>query len=1146
VIKLLPLCGGIRIKQGIGVKLYKKAGILCLPFCILEGISKSLLMKYIVFACFWAGIVAGCKQNNSLFTLLDARQTGIHFINHIDEDAENNVLNYGYFYNGGGVAAADFNNDGLVDLYFSGNMVANKLYLNKGDLQFEDISEKAGVALHEGWKTGVSLVDINNDGWIDIYVCRSGAENPKLRRNLLYVNNGQTADGVPRFTEQAAAYGLDDDAYTTQAVFFDYDKDGLIDCFLLNHSVQDYAGFSTLLSRYREQKQEKYGNKLLRNNGNGFTNVTDSAGIISNVLSFGLGINVCDFNNDGWPDIYVANDYNEHDYLYLNQQDGTFKDVIRDATGHVSMYSMGTDAADLNNNGWMDIMTLDMLPSGNERIKLTAGDDNYDKYQQLLRAGFHHQTMRNMLHVNNGTNAEGVPVFSEIGQMAGVSNTDWSWSTLMADFDNDGWKDIFVTNGYKRDYTNMQFLKYSTELQLQARQTGKPASQLDIINQMPAIHEPNYIFQNQGNLTFTQKMKEWGLEERSESNGAIYADLDNDGDLDLVVNNINQKAFVYRNNAEARPGNSYLKVQLAAPDYALLPGTRVQVFSRDNTVQTQEFMPVRGYQSAQWDALHFGFARNDRPDSVRVSWPDGRVQLLKEIALNQTLAVHHKNAGQYQPSITERMPPLWQEASLFDFQHQEVPRNDFYLQPLLPAMLSYQGPRMAQADLNGDGLPDVYVGGARGQAGGLFLSQGKGLWQKQEQAAFTEDAAFEDATIRFFDANNDGHLDLLVSSSGYDLKPQDPLLQPRLYLNEAGKWRRAPFPELFLNAAALAIADLDQDGDLDIFIAERVKPGKFPLSAGGKILLNDGKGNFSDQTSSLAPQLPEAGMITDAQWADLNGDGYPELLLTGDWMALRVFANSKGRLSDESTAWGTAGLTGCWNVIRAADLDGDGDLDFIVGNMGKNWQWNVTSSQALQLYAADFDNTGGLVPVVSVSENGKEYAYASRDEMLDQVPSLKKKFLSYTSYSTATLSDILPAEKLAKAHKGSAAEWRTGVLENKNGAFVFHPLPPEAQYAPVYAIALTDTDKDGRLDIVLGGNAEHTRIRMGKNDANLLQVFQNRGNMQFAYVPQQQAGLFVKGDVRDLLSLETGEEKWMVVAINNKRIQSYRLNQVKP
>ncbi|CAN5840432.1 VCBS repeat-containing protein [soil metagenome] len=1093
-----------------------------------------------------AGILAGCQQNNTLFTLLEARHTGIHFINHIEEDADNNVLNYGYFYNGGGVAAADFNNDGLVDLYFTGNMVANKLYLNKGDMQFEDVSEMAGVALHEGWKTGVSLVDINNDGWIDLYVCRSGAENPALRRNLLYVNQGPTEDGVPRFTEQAAAYGLDDDSYTTQAVFFDYDKDGLVDCFLLNHSVQEYAGFTTLLARYREQKKEAYGNKLLRNNGKGFTNVTDSAGIISNVLSFGLGINVCDLNNDGWPDIYVANDYNEHDYLYLNQQNGTFKEVIREATGHVSMYSMGTDAADLNNNGWLDIMTLDMLPASNERIKLTAGDDNYDKYQQLVRAGFHHQTMRNMLHVNNGTNAEGVPVFSEIGQMAGVSNTDWSWSTLIADFDNDGLKDIFVTNGYKRDYTNMQFLKYSTELQLKARQSGKASSQLDIIAEMPSIHESNFIFQNQGNLTFTKKMKEWGLAEKSESNGAIYADLDNDGDLDLVVNNINQKAFVYRNNSEAKPSHVYLKVKLAAPHYALLPGTRVQVFSRNNTVQTQEFMPVRGYQSAMWDALHFGFAANDRPDYVRISWPDGRTQLLQEIPLNQTLQVHHQDAAKSNESSPEPIPPLWEEAALFDFQHKEVPRNDFYLQPLLPAMLSYQGPRMARADLNGDGIPDVYVGGARGQAGALFLSRGKGIWEKQEQAAFAQDAAFEDAGIRFFDADNDGDLDLLVARNGYELQPEDPLLHPRLYLNEGGKWRRAPFPDLFLNASSVATADLDQDGDLDIFIGERVRPGKFPLSAGGRILINDGKGNFSDQTASLAPQLPGLGMITDAQWQDLNGDGYPELLLAGDWMAVRVFANNGGKLTDASDAWGTAGLTGCWNVLKAADLDGDGDLDFIVGNMGENWQWNITSSQGLQLYAADFDQTGGMVPVVSIREDGKEYPYASRDEMLDQVPSLKKKFLNYNSYATATLSDILPAEKLANAHRGSAEEWRTGILENKNGTFTFHPLPPEAQYAPIYAIAVTDTNKDGRLDIILGGNVENTRIRMGKNDANLLQVFQNQGGLRFDYVPQQRSGLFVKGDVRDLLPLEDGEEKWLVVAINNKRLQSYRLSRLKP
>jgi hypothetical protein len=587
--------------------------------------------------------LAGCNDQDTLFTRLDSGKTGIKFNNFVEEDAENNVLQYGYFYNGGGVAAADFNNDGLVDLYFTGNMVANKLYLNKGDFEFEDISEKSGTGLNEGWKTGVSLVDINDDGWIDIYVCRAGAENPRLRTKLLYVNNGKTADGIPTFTEKAAEYGLDDPSYTTQAVFFDYDRDGDTDCFLLNHSVQQYAGFSNLIASYRQQRNDAYGNKLLRNDAGRFTNVTDSSGIVSNILSFGLGVNVSDFNNDGWQDLYISNDYNENDYLYLNQKNGKFREVIREATGHVSLYSMGTDAADLNNDGLADIITLDMLPASNERIKLTSGDDNYDKYQQLLKAGFHDQTMRNMLQLNNGVNADGVPVFSEIGQLAGISNTDWSWAALMADFDNDGWKDIFISNGYARDYTNMEFLKYSTDVQVQAGQGGKTPTQMEIIAQMPPINEPDYIFQNQKNLTFTKKIKEWGFEKSNQSSGAIYADLDNDGDLDLITSNTNDKAFVYQNNAETKLTNKSLTVKLESPKYAFLAGTKVTLYS-DSLTQTQSFMPVRGFQSAQWGPVHFGIGGSQHIDSLRVDWADGSTQLLGTVAIGKPVVLKYTDS----------------------------------------------------------------------------------------------------------------------------------------------------------------------------------------------------------------------------------------------------------------------------------------------------------------------------------------------------------------------------------------------------------------------------------------------------------------------------------------------------------------------
>ncbi|TLV01114.1 VCBS repeat-containing protein [Dyadobacter luticola] len=1083
--------------------------------------------------------LASCKSDDKLFTLLGSGETGIKFNNYIEEDATSNVLEYGYFYNGGGIAAADFNNDGLVDLYFTGNMVANKLYLNKGEMEFEDVSEKSGAALNEGWKTGVSIVDINDDGWIDIYVCRAGAQDPKLRSKLLYVNNGKTADGIPTFTERAAEYGLDDRSYTTQAVFFDYDRDGDTDCFLLNHSIQKYAGFSNLLGNYRQERNDAYGNKLLRNDGGKFTNATDSSGIVSNVLSFGLGVNIHDFNNDGWQDIYISNDYNENDYLYLNQQNGKFKEVIREATGHVSLYSMGTDAADLNNDGLADILTLDMLPASNERIKLTAGDDNYDKYQQLLRAGFHDQTMRNMLQMNNGVNANGVPVFSEIGQLAGVSNTDWSWAALMADFDNDGWKDIFISNGYARDYTNMEFLKYSTDVQVKAGQGGKAPDQMDIIKEMPPINEPDYIFQNQKNLTFAKKIEDWGFSKNNQSNGAIYADLDNDGDLDLVTSNVNEKASVYRNNAETKLTNKFQKIKLESPKYAFLAGTKVDLYS-DSLFQTQTFIPVRGFQSSQWDLMHFGLGNDRNIDSLVVTWADGNRQVLHKPATGKPITLKYTDAKKGGLLPEKPKSQMWQPASLIDFTHAEDARNDFRIQTLLPSMLSFQGPHFAQKDLNKDGVDDFYIGGGRNQAGTLFLSHGKGF-QKLAQPAFEQDAVFEDADMAFLDADQDGDEDLIVTSIGYDLSPTDPLLAPRLYMNDRGTFKKAAFTNTGLNAAAVAVADVDKDGDLDIFLGTRVTPQRFPESAGGVLLLNDGKGTFTDHTSDMAAQLKQAGMITDATFQDINKDGYPELVLTADWNTVQVFNNNKGKLSNASSAWGTAALNGCWNAIKAADLDGDGDTDFIIGNMGSNWQWNLTSPGGLSLYAGDFDKLGRIVPVIGVTENGKEYPYASRDELLDQIPSLKKKYTNYVLYSKATLQEMLPEEKLKAAQKLEAREFRSGILENKGGKLVFRPLPVEAQFAPIYAIDISDINADGKPDLILGGNLKQTRVRMGKNDANLLQVFKNRGALQFDYIPQTQSGFYVTGDVRDMAVFKMSGETYLLGAMNNANVIGYRL-----
>jgi enediyne biosynthesis protein E4 len=1073
-------------------------------------------------------LLTACKSDDKLFTSLSKSQTGLDFRNILEESEDLNVLNYTYFYNGGGVAVGDVNNDGLTDVLFTGNMVKNRLFLNKGDLNFEDITQTSGVAEQQGWCTGATMVDINQDGWLDIYICRSADTRADKRANLLYINNHDNT-----FVEKAADYGLADEGYSTQASFFDYDKDGDLDMFLLNHSLMEYAGFSKILPDLKKQRNPIYGNKLYQNDGsNHFTEVSEKANIASNVLSFGLGCAVSDYNNDGWLDIYVSNDFNEQDYLYINQKNGTFSEESASRLGHTSLFSMGSDAADINNDGHTDLITLDMLAEDNHRQKMTSGADNYDKFKLLESLGFGSQFSRNMLHLNNGNGS-----FAEIGQFSGISGTDWSWAALFQDYDNDGFKDLFVTNGFVRDYTDMDFLKYTTDEQIKAKE-GQEAklSVSDLIGQMPKSEVENYVFQNDGKLSFNKKNKDWGIEGTAVSSGAAYADFDNDGDMDLVINNINEYASFYQNNSEKLSKNNYLKIKLlGTKNNPSGIGSRVSVYA-GGQIYMQEQIPVRGFQSSVEQILNFGIGETPQIDSVVVLWNNDKKQVLKKVKSNQTLSVKIAEANQvfdYQ-NDTEKIFFTENQHSL-NFTHSENLYNDFKSQILLPNMLSRSGPYLAKGDVNNDGLEDLYVGGASGQSGELFLQQKNGNFSPKPQPIFKQNIASEDCDAVFFDADNDNDLDLYVVSGGNEFQENDVALQDRLYLNDGkGNFNKSPLPKETTSGSCVRPADVDNDGDLDLFIGGRLSPQKYPQSPESQILINQGKGIFIKDNRQKISSL---GMVADAVWIDLNKDKSLDLVVVGEWMPIKVFMNHNGKLSDQSEAWIKEPSGGFWNKLLAEDFDNDGDLDLVIGNHGLNSQIKATKNQPAEITFKDFDDNGTIDPIMSYYLNGKSYPFPSRDDLLEHLPMLKPKFTNYKSYTDAQLSDLFTTEQLKGSTTLQAQNLQTIYLENAGKSFKMKPLPVQTQFSPVYAITSTDVNADGKKDIILGGNLSTARIKFGKYDASLGTVLLGDGKGNFQNVPASKTGLNLKGDVRNMVMVG----KKLVVGVNNDKVRVFGL-----
>jgi enediyne biosynthesis protein E4 len=1076
-----------------------------------------------------------CKRDkNKLFTSLSHQRTGINFRNWVKESETFNVLDYGYLYNGAGVAIGDINNDGLPDIYFCSNLTKNRLYLNKGNFKFEDITDKAGVGGPGTWSTGVTMADINGDGFLDIFVCTSTDGRPQYRKKLLFINNGDLT-----FTESAAKYGIADSSYSTQAVFFDYDKDGDLDLFLLNHSLNQYA---TPKAELKNVHDAQYEHKLYKNTGGKFVDVSKETGMIQNVLNFGLGVAVADFNNDGWPDIYVCNDYFEQDYLYINQKDGTFSEQLDKYFDHISLSSMGTDAADINNDGYIDLMTLDMLPEDNYGQKLVAGPDNYEKVSILKNTGFFHQSTRNMLQLNNHGN-----YFTEIGQYAGVFSTNWSWSPLFCDFDNDGNKDLYITNGYGRNNTHMDFLRLAVDEVIKKQKGEATMPRMSFIEKIPATKLKNYIFRNNGDLTFTNVTDSWGDEVPSLSNGAAYADLDNDGDMDLVVNNINDYAFVYRNNAREMNSNHFLKIKFDGIGLNKGGiGSKVEVKCNDKTY-TQEFMPTRGFMSSMNHELIFGLGKATTVDELKVIWPDLREQILKDVDVDQTMVLHNNDAQIVRQKAATVYHPLFvplNTKKILDFKHVENEYNDFKSQILLPHMLSTQGPRIAKGDVNNDGLEDLFIGGAKGTPGKLYIQKKNGTFELQEQSCFETDKGCEDIGALFFDADGDGDLDLYVVSGGNEFPKDSPELQDRLYLNNGkGLFTKTTdrLPVMLTSGSCVKAADIDNDGDLDLFVGGRLVPGSYPLAPRSYILENNGKGYFKDVTERYNKALMNPGMVTDAVWTDFNGDKLMDLIIVGEWMGIRAFKNTGKNLTEISDQCGLKNSEGWWNTIIAEDFNHDGKMDYVIGNLGLNSQIKASVAEPATIYAKDFDNNGSIDAVMCYYILGVSYPFNSKDDLQSQMPFIEKKYPTYESYARQTITDIFTAEQLKNALVLKATVFASCYLENKgNDQFELTPLPREAQFSPIYAIQSGDFNQDGNTDMILAGNFFGNRIKFGENDANKGLLLTGNGKGNFTVISDTLSGFHINGEVRDIADIRMASGKNILVfALNNDSVRIY-------
>ena len=1086
------------------------------------------------------------EKGETLFTLLPSEETGVTFINKVENQKDFNIFKYRNFYNGGGVAIGDINNDGLPDIYLTGNMVANRLYLNKGNLKFEDISESAGVKGNKPWSTGVVMVDMNQDGLLDIYVSNAGNMEGNNHDNDLYINNGDLT-----FTEKANEYNLAKTGFTTHASFFDYDKDGDLDAYILNNSNIPVSSLG-----YAEQREVRaqdwegvpdifkgVGDMLLRNDNGKFVDVSEEAGIYGSLIGFGLGVMVTDLNNDLYPDIYVSNDFYERDYLYINQKDGTFSEEIKNWTSHLSLSAMGIDIADINNDGHNDIFITDMLPEPEQRVKSVMEFEGYNVFELKRQKDFFQQYIQNTLQLNNGNGT-----FSEVAYYSGIDATDWSWAGLIFDMDNDGLKDIFITNGINHDLTDLDFVDFfANEIIQKMALTGKKESIDSIINKMPIKPQPNYAYKNNGDISFKNANKEWGFELPTRSNGAAYGDLDNDGDLDLVINNVNTEAFIYKNNADTQLHNNYIQLQFKGPkSNPFAVGTLAKLYF-DGNIVNQELIPSRGFQSSMEYRMTTGLGATEKLDSIRIVWPDDRTQKLENVAANQLLTFNHSDATEIY-----KIPKIDQQKSFFNeldektlLAHKEDLYNDFDYEGLIYQKLSQEGPSLAIGDVNGDGNEDFYIGGARDQAGSIYLHVGKGKVFQKPSKAFEDDKALEDVAAAFFDADGDGDQDLVVGSGGNNVNLQRGY-RPRLYLNDGtGNFTKSEneLPSTFKNISTIAPNDYDNDGDIDVFIGSRSVVGVYGISPDHLLLENQGDGTFVNVTERLGYDLKDAGMVTDSKWVDIDGDSKKDLIITSEWDTPKIYKNTGRRLTKLSTSLDS--LYGWWNTVESADLDNDGDQDLILGNQGLNLHYKPSKEHPMKIWINDFDGNGTIEQITTLGQDGADYPIHQKRELTEQLVSLKKANLKASDYAKRTIYELFPKEVLDNSIVKQVETSASVIAINQgNGKFTIQNLPPRVQLSCVCDITCADVNNDGNLDLLMAGNNFEYKPQFSRLDASYGNLLLGDGKLGFDWQEYDVSGFKVKDEVKYLQQFKDKNGNiFVIAAINNSKPKIFALNE---